>query len=536
VEFRILGPLEVLREDRPVRIRGAKERAVLVLLLLHANETVSADRLIDELWSDDAPTTARKSVQVRVAGLRSALGKGVVVTRGGGYAISFPAEQLDLHRFERLLSEGRDALADDPAVAARKLQEALSLWRGPPLADFAYESFAQAAITRLEELRLTALELEIEAEVALGRHEACVARLQELISEHPLREKLRGLLMLALYRDGRQADALEVYRRARDELVDELGIEPGPALQQLQRAILEHQPSLSVITPDRSILVAAQDALGLDALLWLAEPLARRPPRELIVAQLTPPGEDLARAASVLTERRQALLVRGVVARTLVFTSDRPGDDLLRLAVEQAVDLLLVPGSPGRDGASWADVLLARAPCDVAVYVARAEPPRQGPVLVLFGGGEHDWTAAEIGAWIARTQEAVLRLAGPVKGRDRDASRTIASASLAVQRVLGIPAEPLLLPPAEVDVLAAAAEAAILVVGLPERWRREGIGPLRTAIARRARPPVVLVRRGLRPSGLAPRESLTRFTWTLGPRTSASVVGVVPLNDVGRRG
>jgi DNA-binding SARP family transcriptional activator len=517
VEFRILGPLEVWHDGRPLRIGGAKERAVLVLLLLHANETVSADRLIDEVWSDDLPATAKKSLHVRVAGLRRALGEGKVLTRGGGYAISLSADELDLNRFERLLSEGRDALAAEPAAAARKLREALTLWRGPALADFVYDSFAQAAIARLEELRLTALELQIEAELALGRQEACVGRLQELVKEHPLREKLRGLLMLALYRDGRQADALEVYRRAREQLVDELGVEPGPALQQLQRAILVQQPSLNLTVPEWSILVAAAGALRLDALLSLAEPLAKRPARELIVVQLIPPGENVARAASALAERALGLLGQRVVTRTLVFTTAQPGDDLVRLALEQDVDLLLLDCGPEGEDTPALEIVLARAPCDVAIHVGRTDPQRHGPVLVLFGGGDHDWTAVEVGAWIARAQGTVLRLAGPAEGAARDASRALASASLAVQRVLGIAAEPLLLPPAHEDVLAAAAEAAVVVVGLPERWKREGIGPLRTAIARRARPPALLVRRGLRPSGLAPRESLTRFTWTLGP-------------------
>jgi hypothetical protein len=161
--------------------------------------------------------------------------------------------------------------------------------------------------------------------------------------------------------------------------------------------------------------------------------------------------------------------------------------------------------------------VLAHAPCDVAVYLGRSEPPGGGPVLVLFGGGDHDWTAVEVGAWIAGAQGVPLRLAGPAEGVERDASRVLANASLAVQRVLGIAAEPVLLAPAAPNVLAAAAEAAVVVVGLPERWRRAGLGRIRSALAVDGRPPVLLVRRGLRPGGLAPRESLTRFTWTLGP-------------------
>jgi DNA-binding SARP family transcriptional activator len=518
VKFGILGPLEVTHEGEAVHVGGAKERALLVILLLHANEAVSVDRLIDELWGARPPVTARKSVQVRVAGLRRALGEGVLLTSpAGGYLIRVDADQLDLHHFERLLSEGRDALADDPAAAKEKLDEAVALWRGPALADFAYESFAQPAVVRLEELRLAGLELQIEAELTLGRHAEVVGRLQELVAAYPLREKLRALLMLALYREGRQGDALDVYLGVRKQLVDELGIEPGPALQELQRAILEQQPSLNVATPERSILVAPQNPLCLDALLALAEPLAKRPARELIVAHLIPTDDDLARAASALNERRQGLLARGVAARTLAFTSFQPGDELVRLALEQDVDLLLIDGDPDLQGNPGLDVVLARAPCDVAVHVGRDNPPRDGPVLVLFGGAAHDWAAVELGAWIAAANQTALWLAGPVEGRGRDASRAVASASLAVQRVFGIAAEPKLLAPKEADVLAGAAEAAVVVVGLPERWSRDGLGQIRSALAARARPPALLVRRGLRPGGLAPRESVTRFTWTLAP-------------------
>jgi DNA-binding SARP family transcriptional activator len=518
VEFGILGPLEVTHQGKAVHVGGAKERALVVILLLNANEAVSVDRLIDELWGVRPPLTARKSVQVRVAGLRRVLGEGVLLTSaGGGYLIRIDADQLDLHHFERLLSEGRDALADDPAAAKEKLDEAVAIWRGPALSDFAYESFAQPAIARLEELRLSALELQIEAELALGRHAEVVGRLGELTATFPLREKLRALLMLALYREGRQGDALDTYRRTRELLVEELGIEPGPALQELQRAILEQQPSLNLTTPDRSILVAPQDPLQLDGLLSLAEPLARRPAREVIVARLIPTGDDVAQAASVLNERRQGLLARGVATRTVTFTSSQPGDDLVRLALEQNVDLLLIDGDPDLRGNPGLDVVLARAPCDVAVHVGREHPPRDGPVLVLFGGAAHDWTAVELAAWIAAAKQTALWLAGPAEGRGRDASRAVASASLAVQRVFGIAAEPILLAPEEAPVLAGAAEAAVVVAGLPERWSRDGLGQIRSALAAKARPPVLLVRRGLRPGGLAPRESVTRFTWTLAP-------------------
>jgi DNA-binding SARP family transcriptional activator len=519
VEFRILGLLEVWHECRPVHIEGAKERALLAFLLLHAGEHVSVDRLIDELWGEPPPATARKSVQVRVAGLRRAMRGDVLLTRGDAYLIRLEPNQLDLHRFEYLLSDGSDALAaGDPSAALASLNEALGLWRGPALADFAYESFAHGAIARLEELRVHAVELRIEARLQLGLHDRVVAELEDLVAQHPFRERLRAQLMLALYRDGRQAEALEVYRRTRDEFVDGLGIEPGPDLQQLHQAVLRQDRSLErpLPTPERSILVAPQDVRRFAELVAFVEPLASRPRRELILAWLVAEGSDLAASNSLPSEQRQALLGRGVSARSVTFVSNAAGDDLVRLAVGQDVDLLLVDGPPDLDHPVL-DAILARAPCDVAVYAGRGEPPRDGPVLVLFAGGDHDWSAVELGAWLAGAQGAQLRLAGPAEGVERDASRSLASASLAVQRVLGIAAEPMLLAPNVPDVLAAAAEAAVVVVGLPERWQRTGLGGVRSALAAEARPPAVLVRRGLRPGGLAPRQSLTRFTWTLGP-------------------
>jgi DNA-binding SARP family transcriptional activator len=520
MEFRILGPLEVLDDKgRSMAVRGAKERALLAILLLHVNEAVTADRLVDELWGEAPPATARKSLQVRVAALRRVLPEGALVTRGGSYLIRVDPDQLDLDRFERLLSDGGQALADgDAEAAATVLREALALWRGPALADLGGESFTDPAVARLEELRLTALELRVEADLALGRHRELVGELAELVEAHPLRERLRGQFMLALYRDGRQAEALELYQRTRDTFIEELGIEPGPALRELHRAVLRQEAALEppkLLEPARSILVAPQGR-EIAALVDLGESLARRPARELILARLLLPDGDLAAETARANEHRQDLLGRGIAARTAVFTTDEPGDDLVRLAVEQDVDLLLVDGPPDLQG-KLTETLLARAPCDVAVHVARDRPARRGPVFVLFGGAEHDWAAIEIGAWIAGAREAALKIAGPAHGKGRDASRTLANASLAVQRVLGIAAEPVLVAPSDEAVLASVADATIVVAGLPERWAPDGLGRVRTALAERARPPMLLVRRGLRPGGLAPRESLTRFTWTLGP-------------------
>jgi YVTN family beta-propeller protein len=244
VEFRILGPLEVVRDGRAIELGGGRQRALLALLLLRANEVVAADRLIDELWGERPTPTAPKALQNLVSQLRKSLGDGVVVTRTPGYALRARPEEVDARRFERLAEQGRRRLESEPARAAEQLREALELWRGDPLADFAYESFAQAEAARLQELRLVALEDRIEADLTLGRHATLVPELELLVAEHPLRERPRGQLMLALYRSHRQADALDVHRDGRLLLDAELGLQPGEALQQLERAILNQDPEL----------------------------------------------------------------------------------------------------------------------------------------------------------------------------------------------------------------------------------------------------------------------------------------------------
>ena len=218
----------------------------MAILLLHRREVVSVDRIADELWGEQPPDTATKTVQVYVSRLRKALGEGVLVSSGGGYVLEADADQVDADRFERLATEGRAALdRGEPPGAAKTLAEALDLWRGPPLADFAYESFAQNEIARLEEQRLVALENRVEADLALGRHAALVSELEALVAEHPTRERLRGQLMLALYRSGRQSEALESYQDARRTLEEELGLEPSPELQQLEREILTQDPAIA---------------------------------------------------------------------------------------------------------------------------------------------------------------------------------------------------------------------------------------------------------------------------------------------------
>ena len=247
--FRILGALEVLDEGRLVPLGGTRQRAVLAILLLHRGESVPVDRLVDELWGERPPDTATKTVQVYVSRLRKELGHGVVVTRGGGYAIELEPDQLDAVRFELLTSQGRDALLrGEPRIASDLLREALGLWRGAPLGDLAYEPFAQSHIARLEEVRLVALEQRIEADLELGEAAGLVPELETLVREHPARERLRAQLILALYRAGRQADALASYRDARIALVEELGLEPGRELKELERAILAQDPGIDAPT------------------------------------------------------------------------------------------------------------------------------------------------------------------------------------------------------------------------------------------------------------------------------------------------
>ena len=261
LEFAILGPLEVRSDGLVVPIRGTRQRALLALLLLHANEVVSSDRLIEELWGGE-PRADTAVLRVRISQLRKTLecasGSQPVETRSPGYVLSLRPVQLDLSRFERLIDEGAAALRDDPAGAAAALREALALCRGRPLADFSYEPFAQSAIGRIEEMRLVALERRIDAELALGIAGELIGELETLVDAHPLREHFSAQLMLALYAAGRQAEALDVFRERRRFLIDELGIEPGPALQKAQRAILtqaQDRPSPPVQPPRRERLV-----------------------------------------------------------------------------------------------------------------------------------------------------------------------------------------------------------------------------------------------------------------------------------------
>ncbi len=245
-EFHILGPLEALADGRRVPLGAPKQRALLATLLLRAGEVVPRDTLVDALWGDEPPASASTSLQVYVHGLRKAVGADRIETHGTGYRIAVEPGELDFERFQRLVAKARHSLAAGHAAdAADDLRHALALWTGPPLADLAGEPIAQAEAGRLNELRLTAVELRNDAELALARHDALLPELESLLAEEPFRERLREQYVLALYRAGRQKDALAAYRAARSMLVEELGVEPGPALQELERGILRHDPALA---------------------------------------------------------------------------------------------------------------------------------------------------------------------------------------------------------------------------------------------------------------------------------------------------
>jgi DNA-binding SARP family transcriptional activator len=243
-DFRILGPLEVVGDEGPLPLGGQKQRAVLAVLLLDANRVVSVDRLVDALWGEHAPKTAMTSLQNFVSQLRKALGADVLETQMPGYRLRVDPGELDVDRFRQLCAAARTAELGERRTA---LREALALWRGPPLADFQFEAFAQGEIARLDELRLAALEDRVEADLEAGLAAELVAELESLVGNHPLRERLRAHLMLALYRSGRQAEALQVYQDARRALVEELGIDPSPALQELHGAILRQEVGLQPV-------------------------------------------------------------------------------------------------------------------------------------------------------------------------------------------------------------------------------------------------------------------------------------------------
>lgn len=525
VEYRILGPLEVVSDDAPIPLGGPKQRATLAILLLNANRVVSIDRIADDLYAGSPPVTAVTQVQRQISDLRKTIGPASgIETRPPGYVLHSTSDSVDLGRFERLAEE---AARSDASRAAELLRDALGLWRGTPLADLVDEPFAASAVGRLEEIRLLALEQRIDADLDLGRHRELVGELEILHAEESSRERFLAQLMLALYRSGRQADALATFRRARQLLMDELGIEPVPALRELEQAILRQDASLDLAASTRlpsrgdrlrSILAVSTEDSSVDGLVTLAAPLAALQGRDLILTRAVEDEQDVASAAAALNVLRQT----AAATRVAAFATRDIAHDVARLVSSYDVDLVLVNAPPELDGShlpAELGALFGSSTADVAV-VRPGQTDSGDGVFVPFGGGKHDWAAAEVGAWLARATGARLTLVGtsgePERGR-RDASALLADASLAVQQVAGVETAPLLAERSEDGLLEAIAGARVVVAGIVEQWRRAGIGDSRRALLSRARQTVLLVHRGMRPGGLAPRGAGTRFTWTLEP-------------------
>jgi DNA-binding SARP family transcriptional activator len=514
LEFRILGPLEVLGPDGPVRLGGPRQRAVLAILLLNANRVVSIDRLADELYDGEPPATAVTQVQRQVSDLRKLIGP-AIETRAPGYVVRTGPEGLDLTRYERLSEYAASALSQGERTrAAELLREALALWRGPPLADLAYEAFAAAPAARLDELRLTGLEQRIEAELALGEHRRMVAELEGLVAEHPTHERFSAQLMLALYRSGRQEDALAAYRSLREALVEQFGIEPTPELARLEQAVLNQDPSLdapaaAAPAPERgSVLVCGRSPEGVEGAAGLAAPLGR----DLLAIELLGSESELAAATARLANLRSSLAPG---ARAAAFVSSDWARDVSRLAATYDVELLVVADTRGELPAE----LLERSAADVALLTGLGAGPGGGDVLVGFGGSEHDWAAVELAAWLAQSSSRALKLLAlrrTAATEPADATRLLAAASIAVQGAVGIDAEPLLLEPGPDAMIAAARGAHALVLGLSPGWRTRGLGSMRSALVGAVEAPLLLVHRGPRPGGLAPAAFQTRFTWSLG--------------------
>ena len=509
---------------------------MLAILLLDANRIVSIDRLADELYGEAAPVTAVTQMHRQISELRALLEPdraagapgSVIETRPPGYRVVVAPDALDLEYFERRAEAAGSALAaGDAEQAVRLYRDALAVWRGEPLADLVFEPFARPVVERLSDLRLAVTEQCLEAELELGRGAGLVPELEQLVTEHPLNERLRGQLMVALYRAGRQPEALEQFRAGRAALVEAFGLEPTPALKELEARILQQDPALAGpshprLAPAprdrRTVLLAARDGAELDGLVRIGRCLAGLGRHELLLTQAVGDEASLADAVTATRVRRDELATGRVTARAAAFVSRAFGADMARLALTHDADLMVIERLEGiaPDGSVSESLalLLERSPCDVALLAASAPLAFADGIAVLFAGGEHDWAAAELGAWLATGASARLQLIG-VRGRDGgDASRLLASASIAIQQVVGIDVEPVLADAGPDGLVAAAGSAGVAVVGLSPRWRREGLGESRRTLVASAASTIV-VHRGARPGGLAPREQLTRFTWTI---------------------
>ncbi len=526
VRYLMLGPMTALVDGRPADLGGPRQRGVLVVLLSDAGRLVPASHIVDAIWGDEPPASAANLVQRSISQLRKSLGKDAIETRGAGYMARIEPDALDLHVFERLLRAGSTDLREGRyEEAGATLRQALDLWRGAALADLADQDFLVQEAARLDELRLLAAERAVEADLGLGRHADATAEIEALVHSHPLRERPRELLMRALYGAGRQAEALDAYRAARSTFVDELGIEPGPALRDLEQAVLRQDPSLrpaenSAERPvaseaPRVLMVAQLGPGGAKRLAPLAAILARRPPREIVLAQTVADRHELTAASERLHAIRETLGEDGLDARAAAFTSVTPGADLARLAAEQDADLLLLD-APERlleDGPLL--TLLERAPCDVGVLIGAGpvDGARAGAVLGrrprLVGGRDRRLDRAQQRSAAAprrcqheppraRCQSASRQCVAGRAARPRGCRRSRCWSTRSRTRCSPRPTTP------------ASWLSALQSVG-----GARALALSRTRLATAGDLPVLLVRRGVRPGGLAPGESDTRFTWTL---------------------
>lgn len=404
MDFRLLGPLEVRSQRRALPLGGPKQRAVLAMLLLHAGEVVSTDRLVDELWGERPPKTVEAYIQNCISRLRSVLGRDAIETRPPGYLLRADPGDIDAVRFERALEAARGLDAPERAAA---LREALGLWRGAPLADLSFETFAQGEIARLEELRLTALEVRLDAELELGRHADVLPELAALANRYPARERLRALQMLALYRSGRQREALRAYQEARRELVEELGLEPGEELRSLERLIIAHDPSLGVEAiessehdPRRVAVLAVElgDGIapeGFEAIVDEHGGTVRELLSDEAVAVFAGHDDDVLRALRAGVELRQNIaVVRAVVDRVSAADIDSVRELLRSVDAENVVlgadALAVVPAAvdvvPHESGAFR-----------VLRFDPEAEPfARRYDTPFVAREGELDWLGARL--------------------------------------------------------------------------------------------------------------------------------------------
>jgi len=394
-EFHVLGPLEVQNSEGPIPLGGRKQRTLLALLLLNANELVPTTRLIEELWVERPPATALNTLQQHLSQLRKRLGVDRLLTEPGGYRLLVDERELDLARFMHLLAEGKRELASGrPQRASTYLRKALSLWRGPALAELRNEPFIESEANRLDELRLEALEERIAADLALGRHGELCSELQALVTDNPLREGLRARLMLALYRSGRQAEALETYAELRDLLNEQFGLEPGPDLRAQQRAILNHDAVLAPPAAARARLpLPAGRFIGRRSELAEAEELLQGGAR--LVTVTGPPGVGKTRFALELANDLAAEYADGVDFVSFTHVHDVSGicaaiaatlrldargeqpllDQIAACLRERELLIVLNDFAHGRDGGALLEALLASAP-RLRLLVTSREPLR----------------------------------------------------------------------------------------------------------------------------------------------------------------